>query len=364
MKYLFILGRNPKLSFEEVKAFFTLEGNKILDYSINKNGLLVELEKPIDKIIDKFGGIISIGEVLSSIEKLDNIEIYSGEKNNITYLVWDFSEQTSDVEDYLKKKFHNEKLKASKKNFSSEMTLQSGEKIPSSSFNRKIDEEYFVFEDYFGKIIQKSNYEEMEFRDMNKPVRREFLSISPRLSKIMINLSLTKQYEKIVDAFCGIGSILQEALLKEIKVIGIEKDKQAIEGAKQNLNFGNFEKKNYELINADSRKVKISEVSAMVSEPDLGRILKKIPTKGEAENILRGFENLIIDVINNLKYSIKGRIVFTAPCIKQINKRMSCDFNRILKATGYKLVQGFPISEFREDQIVGRDVVVLEKNSS
>ena len=47
MKYLFILGRNPKLSLEEIKSFFKREENKILDYSLEKNGLLIDLENPI-----------------------------------------------------------------------------------------------------------------------------------------------------------------------------------------------------------------------------------------------------------------------------------------------------------------------------
>ena len=64
-------------------------------------------------------------------------------------------------------------------------------------------------------------------RDMNKPVRREALAISPRLSKILINLSEAKPHDKLLDPFCGIGGILAEALIKRINVHGIDKDKMA-----------------------------------------------------------------------------------------------------------------------------------------
>jgi len=366
MKYLFILGRNPKLSLEEVKAFFSCEENKIIDYFLKENGLLVELENPIRQIIEKLGGVISIGEVLvcgkDLVKEIDKQELYFGKQNKFNYLVWNFSEQTADVENYLKKRFRKEKLKSTQKKFGSEMVLQSGKKVPMISSGRRIDEEYFIFDNYFGRIVQKSNYEEIEERDMNKPVRRESLSISPRISKIMINLSKVKPGEKMLDAFSGIGGILQEALLKQIKVIGVEQDKKAVEGARQNLNFGKFDKNNYELINFDSKKVEIPQVSAMVSEPNLGDILKKMPTKENAKNTLRNFEKLMIQVINNLKPKISGRIVFTAPCILQNKKRMSCDLNRILEKTSYSLVKGFPIEEFRENQIVGREIIVLEKN--
>ena len=367
MKYLFILGRNPKLSLEEIKAFFKSKGNKILDYSLKKNAMLIELEKPIENIIDKLGGVISIGEVIACgknlIEEINKQEIYFGKENKINYLIWNFSDRTSEIEDYLKKRFHNEKLKATQKKISSEMVLQTGEKVPRSSSGRNISEEYFVFNDCFGRIIQKNNYEEIEYRDMNKPIRRESLSISPRISKIMINLSLIKPGEKMLDAFSGIGGILQEALLQGIKVIGVEKDKRAIEGSIKNLEFLGFDKKDYTLINFDSRKVNIPPVSVMVSEPDLGDVLKKMPTKTAAKKTLRNFERLMIDVINNLKPKIKGRIVFTAPCIKHFKKRLHCNINKILDETSYSLVKGFPIEEFRKGQIVGRDIIVLEKNS-
>ncbi|MBT4257836.1 hypothetical protein HOD88_01475 [archaeon] len=372
MKYLFILGRNPELSLEEIKAYFTREENKILDYSIKDNALFIDLEKPIQNIIENFGGVISIGEVIASgqgdelIENIEKEEIYLGTENKFNYLLWDFSKEEREVESYLKKRFRKEKLKVTQKQIKSEMVLQSGEKVLVSSSGRNIDLEYFVFDEedisYFGKITQKSDYDAIENRDMNKPVRRESLSISPRLSKIMINLSLVKPGEKMLDAFSGIGGILQEALIQGIKVIGVEKDKPAVDGAHQNLEFAGFSKTDYDLINFDSTRVKISKVQAMVSEPDLGETLKKMPTKANAKKTLREFEWLMIKVINNLKRDIEGRIVFTSPLIKHYKKRMHCNIERILEETGYSLVKGFPIAEFRQGQVVGREIYVLERN--
>ena len=41
-------------------------------------------------------------------------------------------------------------------------------------------------------------------------------------------------------------------------------------------------------------------------------------------------------------------------------KRLGCNSEKILRVTGLKLVPGFPIEEFRENQIVGRQIFVLE----
>lgn len=362
MKYLFILGRNPKLSIMELKSYFEKEKNKILKENLKENGLLLELEKEIEKnLIDKLGGTISIGIVLSKINELDKINIYNGTKNKFNYCIWDYSEKKDEVSDILKKRFKSEKLKGVEKKLKNLIKLQNGEKAQNVS-SKLINEEYFVYDNFFGKIIQKNNYEEIEKRDMKKPVRRESLSISPRLAKIMINLSKVKKNETLLDAFCGIGVILEEALNQEIKVIGIDKDKKAISGAKRNLNWFKFNKKNYDLINEDSSIVKIENVSVMCSEPDFGKTLKKIPTKEKAKKTIKNFENLMIKIINNVKNNINGNIVFTAPLIRIGKKRIGCNFEKISKQTFLNLKKDFPIPEFRHNQIVGRDIVVLEKN--
>lgn len=359
MKYLFILGRNPKLSIEEIKSFFVRVENKIIDLKIKENSALVELENPLDaETVDLLGGTIAIGIIICNIKDIDRKEIYLGEKNNFAYALWDFSKYTEDISEYLKKRFRKEKLKATEKKFRESMNMQNGEM--EKSLSSKVDEEYFVYEDFFGKIVQRCNYRKIEERDMKKPIRRESLSISPRLAKIMINLAEIKEGEILLDAFCGIGVVLQEALLQDIKVIGIDNDKNAIAGAKENLKWFKFPEDNYKLINEDSSKARIKDVNGMASEPDFGETLKKIPPNEIAESMIKRYENIIINVLRNLNKSIKGKIVFTSPLIKTNTKRVECNVKRIAASIGRKIKEEFPIPEFRENQIVGREIVVLE----
>jgi tRNA G10 N-methylase Trm11 len=361
MKYLFILGRNPKLSIEEIKSFLKRTNNIILDETIHKNGFLLDLQNPLDAgTIDLLGGTISIGIVICDLKDMDKKEVYMGENNKFNYVIWNFSEETENISDYLKRRFKKEKLKTVEKKFTGRMSVQKGKRIEILSSNL-IDEEYFVYENYFGKIIQRTDSKKNEDRDMKKPIRREELSISPRLAKIMINLSEIKDGEKLVDAFCGIGVILIEALNREIKVIGIDKDAEAILGAKENLNFFKFSKEEYSLINNDSSKVKISPVSVFVSEPSFGEILKKNPTSNKAKFLLRDFENLMISVLNNMKKYVKGRFVFSSPFIRIGKNRIGCNFGNISKRVGLKISPNFPLEEFREGQIVGREIVVMER---
>ena len=287
MKYIFILGRNIDLSIEEIKSYCEKEGNSVSIKKTIKNAILVETEAPLSQdTVKRLGGTIGIAEILEFgtredlLKNIENHELYFGTSNKLNYCIWDFthSENIDEIFEYIKARFKKEKLKATLKRFPASITLQDETKVPNISSNL-IEEEYLIFQEdeefYFARITQKCNYEEIEARDMNKPVRRESLSISPRLSKILINLSGVRQGEALVDPFCGVGVILSEALLQGIKAVGIDRDAGAIKGAKENLAWFKFKPGTYILENDDSTKVRIHKVEAIATEPDLGKILKK-----------------------------------------------------------------------------------------
>lgn len=367
MQYLFILGRNPELSIKELEAYF---GN--FKYEKIGNAVLADLPTLKKGVVNQLGGTIAIGEVLSDKaifnKNIVSLNIYSTTENKLNYVIWNFSsgekEFFDEVKEGLKQRFKTERMKTTEKKIANRLKLQTGEEIPNLSSKKLIDEQYFVFENKFGRILETCDYEELERFDMEKPVRREELSISPRLAKIMINLSKIKSGEILVDPFCGIGVIVQEALKRGCSVIGIDKDVYAIDGLNRNLKWAKFSEKNYQLVNKDSSRHKIKNSDVLVTEPDLGEVLRLIPEEEKAKGILRNYEELMISVLDNLKRNIKGRIVFTAPFIKSKKhgkvKRLGCNNERILERTRLRLVSGFPLTEFREDQIVGREIFVLE----
>lgn len=370
MKYLFILGRNEELSQLEIIEFLKKEENTSIETKKIQNGLLVSVKKELKSgTIRRLGGTISIGKVLIESDKKDlskelsKIMVYSGTKNSLNYALWNFPSENDWVNENLKKRFKEEKLRATLKNLNKEVTTQNGEKefIPSSKL---LDEEFFSFTEnektLFGRLTQKNDYENIEKRDDNKPIHRPSLDISIRLAKILINISGIKKGETLYDPFCGIGTILQEALLQEIKTVGVDKDKDAILGAEKNLEWFNFNKENYTLINFDSTKVNLPEINCLVTEPDLGMLLKKTPTKEKAKQMLKGFEKLIIRVINNSKNKLSGRVAFTSPYIRIGKKRIHCNIESICEKTGYKLHKP-GIEEFRNNQVVGRMIYVLTK---
>jgi tRNA G10 N-methylase Trm11 len=176
----------------------------------------------------------------------------------------------------------------------------------------------------------------------------------------MINLSEAKIDGKIIDAFCGIGVILSEALLQGIKVLGIDRDKNALEMAAENLKWLKINKEKYNLIEGDSGGIKLNNqiFHSLISEPELGETLKEMPSNDKMHLILSRYENLLINVLNNLKRYVRHRFVFTAPYILTKDKRVSCNINRIANACGLKVAGSY--KEFRKKQIIGREIFVLE----
>lgn len=363
-RYLFILGRNPELSMAEIFSYLEKEE---ISYDItgeSENMILIESpELNTKKAINSLGGAIAIGKVLVSGSKEEIIRyikknpIYYGSSNKFSYSVIDF-EENIEIRDAIKQNFKQESLKVNLKN-----PELAPEKLKSLI-------NYFIFQDNFGIIGEVYDTEEAEKKDMNKPVRRNQLAISPRLARILVNLAQVKENETLVDPFCGIGVLLQEALLQGINVIGIDINRHAIEGANRNLEWlkKNYKfKANWKTLNQDSGRASLQRVDGIACEPNLGILLKKAPRKDEAIEMQKKFQDMISFILNNLKKYLKqeGKIAFTAPLIQAGGNRISCNVSKILEKTGLKLSQieniGFPITEEKKGQIVSREIYVLEK---
>ena len=54
---------------------------------------------------------------------------------------------------------------------------------------------------------------EFQKRDMYKPNQRKIFAMPPRMARIMVNLSACTPGKVLLDPFCGVGTVLQEALL-------------------------------------------------------------------------------------------------------------------------------------------------------
>ncbi len=359
MKTFFILGRNPELSRYEVIEFLKARNRQFTETFFEENFLVLDTPDDEKFNIQEFGGVMWLGQITTegSIEDLakdiEEDEIIPADK--FSYAV--FGNQDEQI---IKDKFKKRKKKAVIKHGRQQIKFQDGSKheLPNADF-------YLFYHEYkstvyFGLVTQDYNDKGVKNRDMNKPVRRESLAISPRLSKILINISGAKPRDLLLDPFCGIGGILQEALIKKMNVHGIDKDKDATTGAKQNLEWLKSEynvKNNNKIENIDSRKTPDLQFAAIATETPLGKVLRKKPNDNEAKTIIQNFEAYMIPILRRLKTvkKSKARIAITFPVIRDFH----ADAEKIAEKCGQK-IHIKPILESRPDQFISRDIVVFQ----
>jgi len=260
----------------------------------------------------------------------------------------------------LKEKFKSEKKKASQKHGRKLLVFQDGHKQENPKADFYILLHQIENTVYLAIATQNYDSHEVKKRDMQKPVRREILAISPRLSKILINLSGAKPHGRLLDPFCGIGGILFEALIKKINVHGIDKDRQAITDANTNIKWltQNYEIQNkYKVENNDSRRAPDLQFSAIATETPLGKPLRKKPSDNQAKQIIQNFEAYMIPILRHLKKVKKpqAKIAITFPVIRNLH----VDARKIAEKSGLKIYMN-PILESRPDQFISRDILVLK----
>jgi tRNA G10 N-methylase Trm11 len=206
---------------------------------------------------------------------------------------------------------------------------------------------------------------EFQKRDIQKPNQRVIFAMPPRLARMMVNLSACTEGKTLLDPFCGVGTILQEALLEKAAVVGLDKNAWCVKAAEENLEWLEQE---YELENADFRviqgdveeiaaRVGVDSVDCIVSEPDLGPALREVPTGPYAQKIIEKLEPMFSGYIEEAYRTLKpgGRLVLVTPYIKtRSNEAVTMPINQEAERVGFKRVYAFTFSMFPKKVDVGR----------
>lgn len=359
--YFFVLGRNPELSRAEVFLYLKARNIRFSEIIYEENFLILEIEETFEININELGGTIKLGKLKKFTNKKEFFNFLEKEEfvpaDKFSYSVLGNIE-----EDVFIEKFKKERKKAMIRRKGKRLVFQNEE----ISFLSNSDFEIFAFQKkdiFLGLVEQKYDSKIDEFIDIKKPFRRESLAISPRLSKILINLAGLKKGELMLDPFCGIGVILQQALLKGINCIGVDKDKNAIEQAKQNIDWlkNSFKiEANCSLINKNSLNLEKNNYDGIVGETPLGELLRRKSSKEEAKKFLFNFEKRIFPFLIHFKKIKKenAKIVLTFPCFNEIQIGENFIKKSSLKVYSDEKIN-FPIIEKRKEQFVNRQIWVL-----
>jgi len=148
----------------------------------------------------------------------------------------------------------------------------------------------------FGFTEFLSDVDGFEERDMSRPYQDPTITLSPRIARALVNLCGLRPKMTILDPFCGVGTILQEALLLGFNAIGVEISSAEVSRCRENLDWtrSRFQVSPTvisRIVRADTMDLQRSDiphVDAIATEPILAPKLEKNPPSETANRIVQG----------------------------------------------------------------------------
>ncbi|MEM5812460.1 MAG: hypothetical protein QW286_01960, partial [Candidatus Aenigmatarchaeota archaeon] len=234
---------------------------------------------------------------------------------------------------------------------------------------------------HLAKTVSVHNPFEFQKRDIFRPEQRPIFSIPPRLARIMINLTGLSE-GKLLDPFCGIGTILQEASLMGFDVWGSDIDEECVMDTISNLTWlsrdyniplPDLQKKILKLDATKlSRVFEPKSIDAIVTEPYLGPPLEIQPDENKAESILRGLKTLYEKSLREFSVLLKpkGRVCMVFPRFEFGEHFAHLEAERMAAKVGLKPVNilakhnikgSFPYIDKEKRHRTIREIWVFEK---
>jgi tRNA G10 N-methylase Trm11 len=246
-------------------------------------------------------------------------------------------------------------------------------------------------EAWIGNTIAVHNPFEFQKRDIYKPNQRAIFGMPPRLARMMVNLSACTSKKTLLDGFCGVGTILQEALMEHAAVVGVDVNSWCVKASEENLEWLSNEYSlsgaNFRVVQGDmenlTAKVGVESVDCIVSEPDLGPALREVPTGPYAQKIIEKLEPLFLGFIEEAYQVLKlnGRLVLATPFIRtRSGDGVTMPIEEKLREVGFKRIYVFTddmfspeapehgrlmgtpsLIEMDERHKIGREIHILQK---
>jgi len=401
MIYFFILGHTPALSIAEILTVLKNKIKKIL--AVSPEALILCLDKvDPEKLEEKFGGVIKIGEIFKIFEERDFFKLSLDfwlknlplEKKKIYFGFSIYELENKIPPEFIRFIFDlglRIKKKLKEKNISSRF-VTSQKRALSSLIVRKNHllergQEFIILKNkkvFLGKTLVTQKFEDYEFRDFARPCRPiEKGMLPPKVAKIMINLVDLPPEAVILDPFSGAGTILGEAMILGYQnLIGSDLSAEALKRTKRNLDWlsksYNLKKVNLKIFLSPAEKLsqKLAPlIDGIVTEPYLGPLKWK---EKEIEKIIKNLIKFYAAFLPEFKKILRprGKIVIIFPFF-QGKETHPLLLQEQIKKNGFKIKELFPqeikekkffslgpnkgILYGRPQQKIWREILVLEK---
>lgn len=211
-------------------------------------------------------------------------------------------------------------------------------------------------------------------RDQGRPKRDAFVGmLPPKLAQIMINLAHPADGARVLDPFCGTGVVLQEAALLGHPVYGTDLADKMIDYSSENLRWL---ESTYRL----SVKATVTQgdamtttwkqpVDAVVGETYLGQPFSAPPSPAKLREVRGNCEHIIGSFLKNISAQLQPgtSLCLAVPAWRDASGRFThLPLTNHLEEFGFiqvtfDNVKPAELLYFREDQVVARELLVLER---
>ena len=163
----------------------------------------------------------------------------------------------------------------------------------------------------------------MRERGTQKPTPHSEISMSPRLARVLLNLSGLRKGQTVLDPFCGSGTILAEAFIRSMRCLGLDTKTNRVRDARENLGWlvGGVKDKGYDIRVGDARELPLmlrgSKVDAVVTEPLLLPKFRARPKTSAAADLINQAGEVYGDALVSMAEVVQpgSRIVVVVPVI-------------------------------------------------
>ncbi|MFC1663035.1 TRM11 family SAM-dependent methyltransferase [Patescibacteria group bacterium] len=391
--YFFIFGRLPTLSVGElVRVVRYGQWTKTRSAALLSGGSL-----EIEKLVQQLAGIVKAGNIIAVIDKKDFTDwlkswpwsrmvkksgkFLFGLSDYTDGILGDTKRQGLDIKKIFKSEGINSRLVTSREKQLSSVVVTKNKLISDGL-------ELCLFSDgdlvYVGQTKAVQDFEFYNKKDYGRPQTQvKSGMLPPKLARIMIHLAEVRGNDSLVDPFCGVGTVLQEALdIGVAEVVGADMDEIAVAKAQKNLEWFRREIRPQaaqpKIIQSDvmklSRRLLNRTFDRIVTEGYLGPPLSPRVTTARRKEIISELEGFYERIMPKLKglLSPNGRMVLALPVIKLNNIWQQLKLDQLYDKTGLKTVPIIPAdwAEFlnhdgdsvvynRPQQQVGREIVIL-----
>ena len=403
MKYLAVLGRQPKISlaelislFDNVKQISPTLATFELPQSTPKN----DSNKTFD--FSRLGGSLKVAQEIhdSPLKFLKNLPDHK--------LILGLS-------DYSKSATPKSTLKTAlalkqqlKKTGKSVRIINTNDKILSTatSHHNQIAEksghiELILHQNHVYEVVYVQNISAYAARDQKRPARdAKNGMLPPKLAQILLNLAGNLPPESLIlDPFCGSGVVAQEALLMQYSAFGTDLNAIMVEKTLKNLDWlqnsylktrknptfttkpltftaaqGDATSHNW-LSSSENPQLTIpffhQPISAVVAETYLGPPMSTPPANIKLTEVKQACASIILGFLKNLAPQISENtpVVLAIPAwlrpngtYESLNLLDSC------KKLGYNVQKYQHLGQsdllyYREGQVVAREIISLRKKS-